>query len=464
MSWLHRLISWMDQRFARENIFRAAALIIFCTGQAIFADITYPAELAMDMGPPPAIVTVPANSPAPLSATTNPVFIPVPAAEETNGNFLLQTNLMTPVDPNTQKLETASYLIKTRQTQNVEPMLVSLLDKNVPEPIQSSALLELARLAQLEDDLPRAQQILAQFVDRWPDDNRVLEALLLQGRIFREMGLHDLALTKFYAVMTAALTLKNDRLDDYEHVVLEAQIEIAETHFELGEYDDAADYFSRLFNQENPEINKPEILYKLICCYSYTTNYDEVVGNAQEFLAHYPNQPEEPEVRFDLAIALQQLGRNDESLQQVLTLLQEQSTRATENPENWEYWQQRVGNLIANQFYREGDYVRALDIYDNLAQLDHSPQWQLPVWYQIGTTYEHLMQPQKAMDIYNRIVSRETDLGTNATPDLVSIADMARWRVGFIQWQGNAISANRELAETNATFTTTTMIPANLHE
>ena len=145
-------------------------------------------------------------------------------------------------------------------------------------------------------------------------------------------------------------------------------------------------------------------------------------------------------------------------------MLQKQSATAAGHPEDWAYWRQRAGNLIANQFYREGDYPRALDIYSSLAQLDASPQWQLPVLYQIGMTYEHLWQPQKAIEVYSQIISRQTDLGTNTTPSLVSIADMARWRTGFIQWQTSAEIVNHRLAGTNASFTAIIAHPETSHE
>jgi len=79
-------------------------------------------------------------------------------------------------------------------------------------------------------------------------------------------------------------------------------------------------------------------------------------------------------------------------------------------------------------------------------------------------TYEQLMQPQKALEIYNHIVSRQTDLGTNATPSLASIAEMARWRVGFIQWRDTAEAVNRRFADTNAIVAATTAKLLSNHE
>jgi tetratricopeptide (TPR) repeat protein len=280
---------------------------------------------------------------------------------------------------------------------------------------------------------------------------RVPEILLRQGMLFRQMGLFNLAFTKFYGVMTSALVLKNDQLDYYVRLVLQAQTEIAETQYELGRYVEAAELFGRLLKQNNPAINRPQITYKLARCHTALGDYADTVSEAQDFLDRFPDAPEQPEIRFYLALALKQLGRNYESLQQVLWLLQEQRVRTQGRPELWAYWQQRAGNLIGNQLYQEGDYTKALGVYLHLAQLDPSVQWQVPVLYQIGMTYERLWQPAKATETYNTILAHEKNLGTNSPLDLKAVFDMARWRLGFIDWQGKAEAANRRLHEATAT-------------
>jgi hypothetical protein len=50
------------------------------------------------------------------------------------------------------------------------------------------------------------------------------------------------------------------------------------------------------------------------------------------------------------------------------------------------------------------------------------------------------------MQSYSNIVSRKTDLGTNATPGLKAMVDMANWRIGFIKWQSHADNVNKALA------------------
>jgi tetratricopeptide (TPR) repeat protein len=345
------------------------------------------------------------------------------------------------------RLEQARNLRRTRLAPQAEPILVELLQDGNPDSIRQPALLELALCAQDQNDLPRALQIYSQFLSRWPNDPHMPEILLRQGQFFRQMGLNSMALAKFYSVMTAALALKNDQLDYYKRLVVQAQTEIAETHYQMGKYADAAEYFARLLKQGSPLLNRLQAQYRLLHALSEIGHHDEAVSQAQDFLTRYPDAADLAEVRFALAHSLKELGRNGESLQQVLSLLQEQKSQTAGRPEVWAYWQQRAGNEIANQLYREGDYTRALDVYLSLAQIDPAPTWQIPVNYQIGMTYERLQQPQLASLTYSNIVSRELETGTNASPGLKSVFDMARWRINFINWQSHAENSTREFAQ-----------------
>ena len=342
------------------------------------------------------------------------------------------------------KLELARHYRHIRVPKEAEPLLIDLLSGAAPEALKQQALLELAMAAKELGEFPRAQQIYAQYLSRWPNDLLIPEILLRQGQLFRDMSMNNLALAKFYAVMTSSLVLKNDKLEYYQRLVLSAQTEIAETHFQLGKYAEASEFFSRLLKQANPALDRANVQYRLIRCLSTQNRDEETIGQGQDFLQHYSEAAEQPEIRFHVAQALKRLGRNSEALQQVLMLLQEQKERTKEHPELWAYWQQQAGNEIGNQLYREGDYVRALSIYLGLRQIDPQPAWQLPVAYQIGLTYEKLNQPQKALQNYQGIVAQQTALGTNATASTQAIFEMARWRADFLQWQaGTQTNRNR---------------------
>jgi hypothetical protein len=59
------------------------------------------------------------------------------------------------------------------------------------------------------------------------------------------------------------------------------------------------------------------------------------------------------------------------------------------------------------------------------------------VWYQIGLIYERLLQPRKAVEKFDAILSREKEVAAaGAAPTLKTVIDMARWRKDQITWQG----------------------------
>jgi tetratricopeptide (TPR) repeat protein len=349
-----------------------------------------------------------------------------------------------------KQLEQARHWLQTFQPREAETVLVALLGEGSPESIKQQALLELACAAKTEGDLTRAIQIYAQYLSRWSNDPLVPEVLLRQGQLFRQLGLNNLALAKFYAVMTSSLVLKNDMLAYYQHLVLVAQTEIAETHYQLGKHAEASDYFSRLLQQTNGALNRPRTQSRLVRSLSAQQRYDEVVARAGDLIARYPDAPEIPEARFYLAVAFTKLNRYSEAQEQVLNLLRQERQRADTHPELWCYWQQRAGNEIANQLYAGGDFARALDIYLVLVQLDPKPAWRFPVAYQIGLTYEHLGQPEKARQNYLDIVGRESELGTNSSPGLKAIVEMSKWRAEWVKWQAQAeLNAKRVAAVTS---------------
>lgn len=272
--------------------------------------------------------------------------------------------------------------------------------------------------------------------------------MLRQGLLYREMGAPVMALSKFYAVMTTALRLKLDRLDYYKRLVLQAQTEIADTYYLQGKYSEAAEFQQRLLKLESPLLNRPQIVYKLIRSLSALKRDSEVVAQSNVFLDLYADSPDLAEVRFLMADSLKKLGRTRDAMQQVLILLKTQQAASTNRPADWVYWQQRTGNDIANQLYKEGDYINSLEIYRTLSQLSTNVSWQTPTWYQMGLVYERLQQPQKAAEIYGQILGREAEAtGDNATANLSTVFDMARWRKDHLEWQ---LKLERKTAQVRA--------------
>jgi tetratricopeptide (TPR) repeat protein len=369
------------------------------------------------------------STPAPgLGLLPTPGTVPAKAAAEPDSLQKLQVQLDLGREQRRQK-----STILAAQT------LTRLLEADAPAEIKRLALFELALVAQDDNKLVLAERIFGQYLHTYSEDPSAPEVLLRQGLIYRQMGVNTLAISKFYAVMSTALKLKLENMDYYKKLVLQAQIEIADTYYQEGKYEEAADFFNRLLKSGNPELDQIQTQYKLVRSLSYSTNITETIAQAQIFLTLYTNAAEVPEVRFFLASSFKKLGRNNDAMKQVLLLLQSQQDNVHKNPEVWTYWQQRAGNEIANQLYKEGDYLSALEIYLSLAELDKSPAWQLPAWYQTALIYEQLQQWQKATETYQRIMDRQKELtDATSTPSLLSLFEMAKWRKDYIDWMQKA--------------------------
>ena len=250
--------------------------------------------------------------------------------------------------------------------------------------------------------------------------------------------------------MSTSLNIKHDQWDYYKRLVLQAQTEVAETFYLQGNYEEAARKFSDLLVLDAPALRKDQIQSKMILCLASLDRSADVVAKARDFLKRFSNSEEVPEVRFHLVNAYRQLKREQEALEQVVLLLKSQEASARQNPENWRKWQLRTGNQIANQLYKDGNYADALTVYQALAQIDNSPDWQFPVLYQVGLVLERFNLPQKAAEVYNSILAREKDLTGSSTPSARTMLEMAKWRRDFLGWQGEAQKSTQKMIKTSS--------------
>jgi tetratricopeptide (TPR) repeat protein len=314
-----------------------------------------------------------------------------------------------------------------------ENTLIGVLYSNSPLEIQRECLKHLAQFAIDARQYSRAQQIYSQYVNRFPGDPETPEILFRQGMLYRQMGAEALALSKFYAVMSTAISIAEVQLPRYRSLVLLAQTEIADTYYLQGKFSDSADYFRKVLKLDQAELNEPLIRYKLVKSLAALERHTDVIAEGQMFLSKCPTAAELPEVRFLLSDSYRRLGRGREALDQTLALLTAGKAGAEKDPAAWAYWQQRTGNDLANQLYREGDYLSALQVYETLSKLRDTPEWQLPAWYQMGLVFERLGQPRKSADLYRRILDRQKEVPT-PSPGLTLVFEMAKWRSENISW------------------------------
>ena len=415
------------------RLFLSLALLSGLSG-ALFASEA-PATLAE---------AAPGSSAAPTKASEEEIEV-LGEAMRTNG--LTDLRKLEKADHFQLMLDAARNQRQDKDLRGAEMSLIHLLDGRAPEEIKRPALLELALVMQEQKAYAKAQRLYSEYVRRFAKDAAVPEVLLRQAYLYRDMGVPELALAKFFAVMSACLNLQVEEIEYYKKLVLRSQVEIAETYYIQGKFAEAAEYLNKVLKLEGAEVNRADVLYKLVRCHWNVADHNRTIANARLFLESYPDASDTPETRFLLADSLKKLGQDKEAVQEILVLLQRQQDHSKSDPQQWLYWQQRAGNDIANQFYKQGDFFKALQVYQRLAEINEAAAWQLPVWYQIGLVFENLKQYPKAGEIYDRILERYQSEAepVRDDPTISTIAEMAAWRKKFLAWEEQAQAANKQL-------------------
>ena len=307
---------------------------------------------------------------------------------------------------------------------------------------QCDALFGLGRMYRKQGAFTKASAVYEKFLKLYPDDPRVPDALLDLGRSQRAMGAYKNAINRFYNVINSTLKLPPESYEHYQQLAKTAQFEIAETHFETGNFVEAAKFFDRLRLLDLAPEDRARAHFKSACALLKGGEAEKAAAIFTQFIEQWPQDVNVPEARYLLALTLRQLGRAEEALTITLTLLRTEHSTAGVDPKNWAYWQRRTGNQLANDFFQNGDTLSAVAIYDGLTHLSDNPAWRLPIIYQMGLCYERLRQTDRANQAYRDIVAAVAHPAGKEpiTGELTDLARMAEWRIGQLDWNGRTDS------------------------
>jgi outer membrane protein assembly factor BamD (BamD/ComL family) len=167
----------------------------------------------------------------------------------------------------------------------------------------------------------------------------------------------------------------------------------------------------------------------------------------------FPNSSYVPETHYLLALAYEHLNQDEESISQLLSLLREADFNPNSTIEEeqlksdrdrdyakieqlrtiWAFWKKKTGNYLANKFFEAGEYFNAYRIYSALRPIDDSPNWQVPLIYQIALCEEKLGNYVQASESYLEIEDyvnqvKEAREGLAGSKYLNFVFGMAKWR------------------------------------
>jgi tetratricopeptide (TPR) repeat protein len=316
-------------------------------------------------------------------------------------------------------------------TSQIEPELIKFVDMDIGSHYKRTVLLTLGEIYEKQGSPSRLIALYEKFGMEFPRDRDLPKIFLKLGRMYREAGAHNTALGKFYNVLNVALNVPVDELKEYQEVSHRAQLEIAETFFAMGAYDQAAKFFKRLLRVDLMAEDKQNVLFKYAYTIYLSGSFQEAISSMRSFIHTFPDSELAAEARFLLAETYTRLNDPKSAMRETLELLSQEITKINTHPEAWLYWKKRTGNQLANRFYEVGNYMDALIIYQAMVQVSEEPSWRWPVLYQVGLCYERLSMKPKAIEAYQGIVeSAKTEANASESDfTLVSIKEMAQWRL-----------------------------------
>jgi TolA-binding protein len=317
--------------------------------------------------------------------------------------------------------------IETRQ----EIELVKFLDLEIGDQYKRTVLLTLGEIYEAQNSPSRLIALYEKFGMEFPRDKELPKIYLRLGRMYRDAGANNTALAKFYNVLNVALNVPVNELKDYQSVSHRAQLEIAETFFSMGSYDQAAKFFKRLLRVDLVDEDRQNVLFKYAYTIYLAASYGEAISAFRQFIHDYPDSELAAESRYLLSETFTQLNDPKAAMRETLELLSSEISKINTHPEAWLYWKKRTGNQLANRFYEQSNYMDALTIYQAMVAVSDDPAWRWPVLYQVGLCYEKLEMKPKAIEAYQRIVESAEKAGEEVFTDvtLSSIHDMAQWRL-----------------------------------
>lgn len=341
----------------------------------------------------------------------------------------------------TEKEEIANllkYAQKSYDDEKLDSALIAyrqLLERHLSSSQERVVLLGFARTFRKKGDYTKAVAVYEKLLKSYSLDENAPEIYLELGRTQRAMGAYNTAISRFYSVINSTIKLPQNGAVKYRQLTKTAQFEIAETHFQAGNYAEASRFYAKLRLLDLAPVDRARAHFKSAYALFLSNDYLGTIGSMRNFLDQYPDDENVPEAHYVLTECYKNLQRPIEAMVEALDLLRIEKARTAKDPKRWAYWQRKTGNQIANALYEQGNTADALTIYMTLAELDDDNAWRLPVLYQIGLCHERLGQIDLAISEYKDILEKASPKGAAKQNELADLARMASWRLNQIDWQ-----------------------------
>ncbi|MFN0118216.1 MAG: tetratricopeptide repeat protein [Elusimicrobiota bacterium] len=291
--------------------------------------------------------------------------------------------------------------------------------------VKRSVLMDTAQVLFSQKKYEKAMGYFDEFVNRYPDDSLVPEALFQGGMSFYRLEYYTEALNRWKRVVNEFST---------NELAPKALFEIAKTEFGLGHYDESAKQFQLLIDKYPAFKNNKEARIQIAQCYYNQGNFDLATKKLQEFLNNYPKDPKSKDVLELLQMAHFREGKNKGDMG-LLTEKYPQSKLTADI-----YWQ------MGGDAYNNKDYKQALDYFRKLVGEFPEAQYTQQAYYYMAESYFNLENYPSAVTAYRNYLLNFPD-----SPSRVE--SLFRMGVSHFQTQNysEAVVAFNDALEANPT-------------
>src|SRR5690606_25551162 len=178
---------------------------------------------------------------------------------------------------------------------------------------REAALAGLARTYRKSGDLVKAVATYERLIADHAGTPDTPMYLLELGRTLRAVGAPKLAIARFYSVLHAVIKVPPGQAENYRRIARTSQFEIAETHFQIGNYEEAARFFTRLNLLDLAPADRTRAEFKAALSRARAGDSEKAIAAYRRFISQHPESEFGAEARFQLATLLRDLGRKDES-------------------------------------------------------------------------------------------------------------------------------------------------------
>ena len=287
--------------------------------------------------------------------------------------------------------------------------------------VKRSVLMDTAQVLFTQKKYEKAMGYFNEFVDRYPDDAMVPQALFQAGVCFYRLEFYKEANERWGRIVKSYPT---------HELAPKALFQQAKTLFGLGQYADASKEFQLLIDKYPDYQKVKEARIQIAQSYYNQGRFDLAIERLQEFLNNYPKDPKAKDVLELLQMAHYRKGKGKTDL----ALLTEKFPRSKLTADI--YWQTGAEAFNAKQYKQALDYFRKL--------VGDFPEAQ-----QVGQAYFYMAESHFNLEDYANAVTAYKNFVLNFPDDPNRLQALFRMGVSHFQTEnyGEAVIAFNDTLE-----------------